>query len=142
MSAKSRKNSKMVTDKKADDIQALLSELTRSLAGLSAVVDHGNAATSARLDRLEGMLDQQFAAIAEDVADQSATIEVVGDNVVLLAAALANAERDAKAERQSLSNIERRLGGIELGLDSLNRRSENDTRDLLRRVVALEASGR
>lgn len=142
MTMKKRSSANSNKRARGGSVDALLATMTKTIADLSTAVSQSSKAASTRMDSLEEALARQFGAIAEDFDDQSGTMEIIGDNVVALAAAMAAAEGDADLQHHSLASIERRLGGIELGLDALNRRSENDTHNLLDRVAALEAAAR
>lgn len=124
--AKKKPNKTDPEIERASGIAALLAEQAKSLAYLSALVADGFKTTNASLARLEQLLDAHAMATFEDFQELSGDVADLGDALDRL--------------RDTALRNDRTLGDVEDAVKKIDRRSEADVKDLLKRVTALESA--
>jgi hypothetical protein len=111
---------------------AILSEQAQLLSQLTQTVTQGFSDTTNAIMDVEETLDMHAMAASGDHSDLVARLSAIENDT-------AHSRSDLAVTKDTVSGSERRLGTIERSLDALNRRTEADVQDLLRRVSALEA---
>jgi septation ring formation regulator EzrA len=111
---------------------AILSEQAQLLSQLTETVTQGFSDTTNAIMDVEETLDMHAVAAAGDHSDLVERLSAIENDT-------AHSRSDLAVTKDTVSGSERRLGTIERSLDALNRRTEADVQDLLRRVSALEA---